>query len=114
MDGSLVPGAPSALGADNEHGDRLVGGARGEGDAPPLSRVVGSLSRIALEWDVRPPTFFNRTEAADSPAPMVAYKHRHGIPQSQLVDLGPPEGLAGTELPATPASRPALTTRPAR
>ncbi len=57
-------------------------------------------------WDVRPQavqkTFFNRTEAADSPAPMVVYKQRQEIEQSELVDLGPPEGLGGTVLSGDP------------
>ena len=43
-------------------------------------------------------TFFNRTEEGGSDAPMVIYKPGDQVPQSDLADLGPPEGLGGTAL----------------
>lgn len=57
-------------------------------------------------WDVRAQavqkTFFNQTQAAGSPAPMVVYKQRQEVPHAELVDLGPPEGLGGTVLYGDP------------
>ena len=57
-------------------------------------------------WEVRgkavQKTFFNRTEESDSPGPMVVYKRRDGIPQSQLTELGSPESLGGTVLSGDP------------
>lgn len=53
-------------------------------------------------WEVRgqavQKTFFNRTEESGSPAPMVVYKARDEVPQSELTDLGSPESLGGTVL----------------
>lgn len=57
-------------------------------------------------WEVRgqavQKTFFNRREEKDFPAPMVVYRRRQDVPQSQLTDLGPPEGLGGTVLSGDP------------
>ncbi len=56
-------------------------------------------------WEVRgqavQKTFFNRRQDGGSPAPMVVYT-RQEIPDSELVDLGPPEGLGGTVLSGDP------------
>lgn len=58
-------------------------------------------------WDVRAQavqkTFFNRTVADDSPAPMTVYRAGEGILQTDMVDLGPPEALGGTVLSGDPA-----------
>ncbi len=57
-------------------------------------------------WDVRgaavQKTFFSRREENGSPAPMVVYRPHRDVPQSQLADLGPPEGLGGTVLSGNP------------
>jgi uncharacterized cupin superfamily protein len=57
-------------------------------------------------WEVRgervQKTFFNRTTEVDEPAPMVVYKARAEVPQSELMDLGPPEGLGGTVVSGDP------------
>jgi len=57
-------------------------------------------------WEVRgdrvQKTFFNRTTEDDDPAPMVVYKARAELPQSDLTDLGPPEGLGGTVVSGDP------------
>jgi uncharacterized cupin superfamily protein len=57
-------------------------------------------------WEVRgervQKTFFNRRTEDDAPAPMVIYKLREEIPQSELTDLGPPEGLGGTVVSGNP------------
>ena len=57
-------------------------------------------------WEVRgqavQKTFFNRREESSSPAPMVVYKVRQEVPESELTDLGPPEGLGGTVLSGDP------------
>jgi uncharacterized cupin superfamily protein len=47
-------------------------------------------------------TFFNRTMEDDTPAPMVIYKRRDEVGQSELIDLGPPEGLGGTVVSGDP------------
>ncbi len=48
-------------------------------------------------------TFFNRREEKGSPAPMVVYRRRQEVPESELTDLGPPEGLGGTVLSGDPS-----------
>jgi uncharacterized cupin superfamily protein len=57
-------------------------------------------------WEVRgarvQKSFFNRTEPSDSPAPMIVYKAHDAVAQSELTDLGPPEGLGGTVLSGDP------------
>jgi uncharacterized cupin superfamily protein len=57
-------------------------------------------------WEVRgervQKTFFNRTTDDDAPAPMVIYKMRDEVAQSELTDLGPPEGLGGTVVSGDP------------
>ena len=57
-------------------------------------------------WEVRgeavQKTFFNRREENGSPAPMVVYRRRQEVPESELIDLGPPEGLGGTVLSGDP------------
>jgi uncharacterized cupin superfamily protein len=57
-------------------------------------------------WEVRgdrvQKTFFNRTTEDDEPAPMVIYKVRAEVVQSDLTDLGPPEGLGGTVVSGNP------------
>ncbi len=57
-------------------------------------------------WEVRGPavqkTFFNRHEESGRPAPMVVYRRGAEVPQSELIDLGPPEGLGGTVLSGDP------------
>src|SRR5439155_5376250 len=57
-------------------------------------------------WEVRgdrvQKTFFNRTTEDDAPAPMVIYKVRDAVAQSELTDLGPPEGLGGTVVSGDP------------
>ena len=57
-------------------------------------------------WEVRgqavQKTFFNRREENGSPAPMVVYRARQEVPQSELSDLGPPEGLGGSVLGGDP------------
>ncbi len=57
-------------------------------------------------WEVRgqamQKTFFNRTEEGGSAGPMVIYKAGDQVPQSDLADLGPPEGLGGTVLSGDP------------
>jgi uncharacterized cupin superfamily protein len=59
-----------------------------------------------IVWEVRgrgvQKTFFNRTEANDSPSPMVVYKARAEIPESELIDLGSPESLGGTVVSGEP------------
>jgi uncharacterized cupin superfamily protein len=59
-----------------------------------------------IVWEVRgqavQKTFFNRTEESGSPAPMVVYKARHEIPDTELTDLGSPESLGGTVLSGDP------------
>lgn len=53
-------------------------------------------------WEVRgqavQKTFSNRRAGAGAAAPMVVYRRRQEVPQSALIDLGPPEGLGGTIL----------------
>ena len=57
-------------------------------------------------WEVRgqavQKTFFNRREESGSPAPMVVYRARQEVPESELVGLGPPAGLGGTVLSGDP------------
>jgi len=57
-------------------------------------------------WEVRgarvQKTFFNRTTENDAPAPMVIYKRHDEVAQSELTDLGPPEGLGGTVVSGDP------------
>ncbi len=57
-------------------------------------------------WEVRgqavQKTFFNRRQESASPAPMVVYRSRREVSSSELVDLGPPEGLGGTVLSGDP------------
>lgn len=57
-------------------------------------------------WEVRgdrvQKTFFNRTTEDDEPSPMVVYKARDAVAQSELTDLGPPEGLGGTVIAGNP------------
>jgi len=57
-------------------------------------------------WEVRgdrvQKTFFNQTTASDAPAPMVVYMRHDEVAQSELMDLGPPEGLGGTVLSGDP------------
>lgn len=57
-------------------------------------------------WEVRgqalQKTFFNRTDETTSPGPMVVYKARDEVPQSQLAELGAPEQLGGTVLSGNP------------
>ncbi len=57
-------------------------------------------------WEVRgqavQKTFFNRQEDNPQPAPMAVYRRRQHVPQSELIDLGPPEGLGGTVLSGEP------------
>ena len=57
-------------------------------------------------WEVRgarvQKTFFNRTTEDDAPAPMVIYKRHDEVAQSELMDLGPPEGLGGTVVSGDP------------
>ena len=57
-------------------------------------------------WEVRGravrKTFFNRTEESGSPAPMVVYKAGDEVPQADMADLGPPEGLGGKVLSGDP------------
>jgi uncharacterized cupin superfamily protein len=57
-------------------------------------------------WEVRGPsvqkTFFNRRQESGSPAPMVVYRARHDVPDSELTDLGSPESLGGTVLSGDP------------
>ena len=57
-------------------------------------------------WEVRgarvQKTFFNRTTEDDAPAPMVIYKRHDEVAQSELTDLGPPEGLGGTVVSGDP------------
>jgi uncharacterized cupin superfamily protein len=59
-----------------------------------------------IVWEVRgrrvQKTFFNRTTGFDAPAPMIVYQKREEIAQSELIDLGPPEGLGGTVLSGDP------------
>lgn len=47
-------------------------------------------------------TFFNRTTEDDPPAQMVIYKRHDEVAQSELMDLGPPEGLGGTVVSGDP------------
>lgn len=47
-------------------------------------------------------TFFNRREEHGSPAPMVVYKARREVRETELSDLGPPAGLGGTVLSGDP------------
>jgi uncharacterized cupin superfamily protein len=58
-------------------------------------------------WEVRGPrvqkSFFNRTEPFDSPAPMIVYDAHKKVAQSELADLGAPEGLGGTVVSGDPA-----------
>ena len=55
-------------------------------------------------WEVRgqavQKTFFNRTEDSGSPAPMVVYRAGEEVSQSDMVDLGPPEGPGGSIRPS--------------
>ncbi len=57
-------------------------------------------------WEVRgravQKTFFNRRQQSGSPAPMAVYKKRLEVPEAELTDLGPPEGLGGTVLSGDP------------
>ncbi len=57
-------------------------------------------------WEVRgravQKTFFNRREENASPARMAIYRMRREVPESHLIDLGPPEGLGGTVLSGDP------------
>lgn len=57
-------------------------------------------------WEVRGPavqkTFFNRREQNAPPAPIVVYRRHGEVRQSELTDLGPPEGLGGTVLSGDP------------
>lgn len=57
-------------------------------------------------WEVRgqavQKTFFNRTTESGSPAPMVVYRAGDEVAQSDMSDLGPPEGLGGTVLSGDP------------
>ncbi len=57
-------------------------------------------------WEVTGPavqkTFFNRRDEHLPPAPMVVYRRRQHVPQSELTDLGPPEGMGGTVLSGDP------------
>jgi uncharacterized cupin superfamily protein len=59
-----------------------------------------------IVWEVRgravQKTFFNRTQDSGSPAPMVVYKARDEIPDTELTDLGSPESLGGTVLSGDP------------
>lgn len=47
-------------------------------------------------------SFLNRVEAADSPGPMVIYDRGSVVDDSDLVDLGPPDGLGGTVIEGDP------------
>ncbi|MFT3770244.1 MAG: cupin domain-containing protein [Minicystis sp.] len=47
-------------------------------------------------------SFFNRTEAADAPGPMVIYPKGSTADADDLVDLGPPSALGGTVLDGDP------------
>jgi uncharacterized protein len=57
-------------------------------------------------WEVRgervQKTFFNRTTEDDPPAQMVIYMRHDEVAQSELMDLGPPEGLGGTVVSGDP------------
>lgn len=57
-------------------------------------------------WEVRAPrvqkSFFNRKEPSDSPAPMIVYDAHDEVAQSELADLGAPEGLGGTVVAGDP------------
>ncbi len=57
-------------------------------------------------WEVLGPalqkTFLNRRDENGPPAPMVVYRRRQPVPQSELTDLGPPAGLGGTVLTGDP------------
>ena len=72
----------------------------GEGDSYFITQ--GSV----ILWEVRgafvQKTFFNRTTQDDPPALMVIYKKRDAVAQSELTDLGPPEGLGGTVVSGDP------------
>jgi len=58
-------------------------------------------------WEVKgarvQKSFFNRTEATDSPGPMIVYKKGSVADDADLVDLGPPSALGGTVLSGDPA-----------
>src|SRR5437867_2789586 len=72
----------------------------GAGDSYFISQ--GSVILWEVRGDRVQKTFFNRTTEDDDPAPMVVYKARAAVAQSELTDLGPPEGLGGTVVSGDP------------
>jgi uncharacterized protein len=67
----------------------------GAGDSYFITQ--GSVILWEVHGDRVQKTFFNRTTEDDPPAaPMIIYKVHDEIAQSDLIDLGPPEGLGGT------------------
>jgi uncharacterized protein len=72
----------------------------GAGDSYFITQ--GSIILWEVSGDRVQKTFSNRTMENDEPAPMVIYKKGDEVAQSELMDLGPPEGLGGTVLSGDP------------
>lgn len=73
----------------------------GPGDSYLISQ--GSTIRWEVADTPVQKAFFQRTEAADHPGPMLVYPRGVRTADEQLVDLGPPEGLGGTVVDGDPA-----------